>query len=143
MGPRAKSNALPKVRTTQQLIDDAKRRIELVTCEEAARRLDVEDPPPVLIDVREEYEYELSHIGGSVHICRGTLEMSVEHDYPDRSTALILYCGRGDRSALAGGTLRRLGYRRVASIDGGLHAWQERNLPVVVPAEQRGPGSGI
>jgi rhodanese-related sulfurtransferase len=69
--------------------------------------------------------------------------MEVEHDYPDRDTAMILYCSRGDRSALAGVTLRELGYMTVASIDGGLHAWRQKDLPVVVPAEQRGPGSGI
>lgn len=129
-------------RTVQDLIDAAKREIELVSCDEAERRL-AGDRPPLLIDVREEYEYDLAHIGGSAHVCRGTLEMSIEHDYPDRDTAILLYCGRGDRSALAGRTLRELGYRRVASIDGGLHAWRERGLPLVVPMEQRGPGSGI
>jgi len=143
MRARAKRRPSAKIRSVREIIEDAKRRIELVSCEEAARRLDGGEPRPVLIDVREEYEYEVSHIGGSVHICRGTLEMSVEHDYPDRATALILYCGRGDRSALAGVTLRQLGYRSVASIDGGLHAWQERSLPIVVPNEQRGEGSGI
>jgi rhodanese-related sulfurtransferase len=117
--------------------------IDVIPCEKAARRLEATEGAPVLIDVREEHEYELAHIGGAVHICRGTLEMEVEHDYPDRATAILLYCSRGDRSVLAAVTLRQLGYTSVASIDGGLHAWRERDLPVVVPAEQRGPGSGI
>lgn len=129
-------------RTVHDLIEAAKQQIELVSCDEAARRL-ASDRPPVLIDVREEYEYDVAHIGGSAHVCRGTLEMSIEHDYPERDTAILLYCSRGDRSALAGRTLRELGYRRVASIDGGLHAWRERGLPLVVPMEQRGSGSGI
>lgn len=115
----------------------------MISCEEAAARLERGPASPVLVDVREEYEYEVAHIGGAVHICRGTLEMSVENDYPDRETQLILYCSRGDRSALAGAVLRELGYRSVASIDGGLHAWREKDLPLVVPSEQRGPGSGI
>jgi rhodanese-related sulfurtransferase len=129
--------------TVRDLIEAAKRQIELVSCENAARRLEVGDSSPVLIDVREEWEYGLAHIGGSVHICRGTLEISIEHDYPDRETPLLLYCSRGDRSALAAATLLQLGYRHVGSIDGGLHAWRERSLPVVIPSEQRGPGSGI
>jgi len=142
--PRARRKiGTPVIRTVHELIEDAKRKIELIPCDEAARRLEREPAENVLVDVREEYEFEMAHIGGAVHICRGTLEMSIEHDYPDRGTRLILYCSRGDRSALAAAMLRELGYRNVASIDGGLHAWREKELPVVVPAEQRGPGSGI
>ncbi|MBI2962614.1 MAG: sulfurtransferase [Deltaproteobacteria bacterium] len=132
-----------RVPTVRDLIEAAKRKIEVVSCQEAARRLAAADPAPVLVDVREEWEFDLAHIGGSVHVCRGTLEMSIEQDYPDRDTPLLLYCSRGERSALAAATLLELGYRRVSSIDGGLHAWRESGLPVVVPAEQRGPGSGI
>jgi rhodanese-related sulfurtransferase len=143
MQERRKSGRPTRIRTVRELIESAKRKIEVISCEEAARRLEGEKSGPVLIDVREEHEYELAHIGGAVHICRGTLEMEVEHDYPDRATQVILYCSRGDRSALAGVTLRELGYTTVASIDGGLHAWRQKDLPVVVPAEQRGPGSGI
>ena len=140
--PRRKSDA-PPVRSVRELIEDAKRKIEVVSSAEAARRLDVSPAEHVLVDVREEYEYEVAHIGGAVHICRGTLEMSIEHDYPDRATRFILYCSRGDRSALAGAMLRELGYKNVASIDGGMHAWREQDLPLVVPSEQRGSGSGI
>jgi sulfur-carrier protein adenylyltransferase/sulfurtransferase len=140
---KRKSRSTPAVRTVRELIEDAKRSIEVVSCDEAQRRLQAPEKPSILVDVREEHEYDVVHIGGAVHICRGTLEMEVEHDYPDRSTALILYCSRGDRSALAAATLVSLGYAHVASIDGGLHEWRERGLPVVVPSEQRGPGSGI
>ena len=56
--------------------------------------------------------------------------MMVEHEYPDRNTPILLYCGRGDRSALAALTLKRLGYRNVASVEGGLNGWREKGLPV-------------
>jgi len=143
MHRRRTSRHRPPIRSVRELIESAKRGIEVVSCEEATHRLEGAEGSPVLIDVREEHEYDLAHIGGAVHICRGTLEMEVEHDHPDRATAMILYCSRGDRSVLAAATLRQLGYSNVASIDGGLHAWREKGLPVVVPAEQRGPGSGI
>src|SRR5713226_8088147 len=102
-----KSTTRARTRSVRELIESAKRNIDMISCEEAARRLEGTAGAPVLIDVREEHEYELAHIGGAVHICRGTLEMEVEHDYPDRGTAMILYCSRGDRSALAGVTLRQ------------------------------------
>jgi rhodanese-related sulfurtransferase len=125
------------------LIEEAKGKITLISCEEAARQLKDTGDPPILIDVREEYEFEMARLGGSVHVARGNLEMVVEHEYPDRKTPIVVYCSRGDRSALAALTLKQLGYRHVASIDGGLHAWREKGLPVVIPREQRGPGSGI
>jgi len=130
-------------RTARDLIREAKRKITLISCEEAMRSLHDVENAPVLIDVREEFEYEMIRLGGSVHISRGTLEMTVEHEYPDRNTAMLIYCSSGDRSALAALTLKELGYRNVASIDGGLHAWQEKGLPVVIPSQQSGPGSGI
>lgn len=132
-----------RFRSAKDLIREAKRKITPVSCEEAMRRLNNAQNAPVLIDVREEFEYEMIRLGGSVHISRGTLEMAVEHEYPDRNTPILIYCSSGERSALAALTLMKLGYRHVASIDGGLHAWQEKGLPVVIPSQQSGPGSGI
>jgi rhodanese-related sulfurtransferase len=130
-------------RTARDLIREAKRKITLISCEEAMRSLENVENAPVLIDVREEFEYEMIRLGGSFHISRGTLEMTVEHEYPDRNTPILIYCSSGDRSALAALTLSKLGYRHVASIEGGLHAWQEKGLPVVIPSRHSGPGSGI
>jgi rhodanese-related sulfurtransferase len=139
---RRRKETIP-ARSAGDLIQEAKRRVALVSCEEARRRLEDTSNAPVLIDVREEFEYEMVRLGGSVHISRGTLEMAVEHDYPDRNTPILLYCSSGDRSALAGITLQTMGYHHVSSLDGGLHAWQEKKFPVVTPSQQSGPGSGI
>jgi rhodanese-related sulfurtransferase len=49
---------------------------------------------------------------------------------PDRNAHLVLYCGGGFRSALAADALRRMGYARVDSMDGGWRAWTEAGLPV-------------
>ena len=145
MPRRPKRNTVKKtlIRSARDLINEAKRKITLISCEEANRRMDDAENPPVLIDVREQFEYETVRLGASVHISRGTLEMMVENEYPDRNTPILLYCGRGDRSALAALALKRLGYRNVASVEGGLNGWREKGLPVVIPSEQRGPGSGI
>jgi rhodanese-related sulfurtransferase len=44
---------------------------------------------------------------------------------------VLLYCGDGARSTLAGMSLRTLGYTDVAQLDGGLVAWNAARLPVV------------
>lgn len=133
----------PKPRSARELIETARAQIVEVGCQEAVARLEAGEKALVLIDVREEHEHDMVRLGGSVHVARGSLEMVVEHDYPDRDTPMILYCAAGDRSALAAATLQEMGYRNVSSLRGGLHAWRDAGFPVLVPAEQRGPGSGI
>lgn len=143
MAKAVSKSARRRIRSARELIDDAKTKITEISCTAAKRRLDDRDSSPLLVDVREEFEHDIARLGDSVHISRGTLEMLIDQEYPDRDREILLYCARGDRSALAALTLERMGYRRVASIEGGLHAWRESGLPVVIPSEQRGPGSGI
>jgi rhodanese-related sulfurtransferase len=42
---------------------------------------------------------------------------------------MILYCGGGHRSALAGKTLQEMGFHRILSLAGGWTGWVERDLP--------------
>jgi hypothetical protein len=53
----------------------------------------------VIVDVREQHEFEESHLPGAVHVPRGHLESRVEGLVPDRSGRVILYCASGNRSA--------------------------------------------
>ncbi len=96
----------------------------------------------VLVDVREQQEFEESHIPGAEHVARGYLESRIEGTVPDRSKPLVLYCASGQRSALAARTLQEeLGYENVASMAGGITRWKERGYEIEVPrqlsAEQR------
>jgi rhodanese-related sulfurtransferase len=50
--------------------------------------------------------------------------------FPDKETALVLYCGGGYRSALAADMLQRMGYANVTSMDGGWAAWKDSGAPV-------------
>lgn len=86
----------------------------------------------VLIDLREEDELR-SHgrIPDSVWAPRGMLEFWADPACADHraefdpDTRILLYCASGTRSALAGETLRHLGYRSVGYLEGGLRAWKE------------------
>src|ERR687889_118479 len=97
---------------------------------------------PVVVDVREQHEFEESHIPGAVHVPRGHLETRIEGAVRDRSQPVVLYCASGNRSAFAADTLQRaLGYEDVASMTGGITLWKDRGFDVDVPralsAEQR------
>src|ERR671935_3322893 len=88
----------------------------------------------VVVDVREQHEFEQSHLPGAVHVPRGHLESRIEGAAPDKSARVILYCASGQRSALAANTmLKELGYQSVESMNGGITLWKDRGYEVEVP----------
>jgi sulfur-carrier protein adenylyltransferase/sulfurtransferase len=88
----------------------------------------------VIVDVREQHEFEAAHLPGAVHVPRGYLESRIEGSVADRSKRVILYCATGQRSALAAHTLKELlGYEDVASMRGGITLWKDRGYDVEVP----------
>jgi rhodanese-related sulfurtransferase len=82
-------------------------------------------PHPLIIDIREEREYLLGHIEGSVHVSRNTVESTVLKVAPDLNTAIVIYCAVGNQCASGAEALRRLGYRNIFSLKGGLQNWLE------------------
>jgi sulfur-carrier protein adenylyltransferase/sulfurtransferase len=96
----------------------------------------------VLVDTREENEWDEAHLEGATLVPPATVGDRIEEVAPDRSQRVVLYCRVGNRSARAADLLEsELGYEDVASIAGGIEAWQQAGLPVVAPeglsAEQR------
>ena len=109
------------MKSGHQLIDEAKKRIKEISAREVLQmRARGEDF--ALIDVREDREWNLGHAPQAVHVARGTLEGKIEGAVP-RERKVILYCARGNRSALAADTMREMGYTDVASLTGGIQAW--------------------
>ncbi|MGK7912416.1 MAG: rhodanese-like domain-containing protein [Synechococcus sp.] len=87
----------------------------------------------VLVDVREESEWQRGHIVGAVHLGKGILERDLEALYPDKTTDLVLYCGGGYRSALAAEAAQKMGYTNVSSMDGGWRGWTTACYPTETP----------
>src|ERR671931_690787 len=88
----------------------------------------------VIVDVREQHEFEESHLPGALHVPRAYLESRIEGAAPDRSDHVVLYCASGHRSALAAHTLQELlGYENVESMRGGITLWKDRGYEVEVP----------
>jgi rhodanese-related sulfurtransferase len=108
-------------KTAQQLIAEARQRVPEMTVHEL-RELQARSNEFVLVDVREQNEWNLGHIPGAIYIGRGVLESSVEQRIP-REARVVLYCQSGNRSALAGQTMLELGYDNVTSVAGGWRDW--------------------
>ncbi len=111
------------------LVNDAKTRIHELNVAETRARL-AANPQALLIDVREDHEWQPAHAAHAHHMGRGIIERDIEQRAPDHATELILYCGGGYRSALAADNLQRMGYTNVHSMAGGWKAWQESGAPI-------------
>ena len=111
------------------IVNDAKSRVKQTSIHDVKTKLD-RDERFMLIDVREESEFDKDHLPGAVHICRGIIERDIELRVPDLNTPMVLYCGGGFRSALAADNLQRMGYTNVISMDGGIREWRENNYPL-------------
>lgn len=84
----------------------------------------------ILIDTRENDEWDAGHAAGALHLGKGIIERDIETRVPDKAATLVLYCGGGYRSALAADALRQMGYSNAISLDGGWRAYQASGLPV-------------
>jgi rhodanese-related sulfurtransferase len=111
------------------IVNDAKSRVKEIDIE-GYRKMAASGEPHLLVDVREDGEWDAGHAAGAVHLGKGVIERDIEAQVPDKSTRLVLYCGGGYRSALAADNLQKMGYTDAISLDGGWRAWQQAGLPV-------------
>jgi rhodanese-related sulfurtransferase len=112
-----------------QVVNDAKKRIREVTIEDVKAKLDRKERF-LLIDVREDNEWNKDHLPNAIHLGKGIIERDIEQQVPDLGSPLVLYCGGGFRSALAADKLQQMGYTNVLSMDGGIRGWREKGYPV-------------
>lgn len=112
-----------------KLVNDAKARINELTVEDVRNKQE-QGEDFVLIDVREESEWQRDHLPGAIHLGKGILERDIEKTVPSLDAEIILYCGGGYRSALAAENLQRMGYSNVISMDGGIRGWREKGYPL-------------
>jgi rhodanese-related sulfurtransferase len=94
-------------------------------------RADPARPAPLLVDVREPWEFDVCHIEGSLLIPLGQLPAHVEGLPQDRP--LVIVCHHGNRSHHAAGWLQRVGFTEVHNLRGGVAAWAgevDRDMPV-------------
>lgn len=98
-----------------------------------------QNPDILILDVREPYEFDFLHIGGSINVPRGILESACEWDHEEtvpelvqaRKRKVVVVCRSGHRSLLAAWSLQLLGFEDVVSLRTGLRGWNDYEEPLV------------
>lgn len=112
-----------------KLVDETRPHVKEISIEQARERL-AKNPPAVLLDVREDNEWEKGHAAQAVHLGKGILERDIEAMFPDQNQEIIMYCGGGFRSVLTAAVAQKMGYRNVFSLKGGYKALVQAQWPM-------------
>jgi rhodanese-related sulfurtransferase len=99
---------------------------DLVTPKEAS--VLIAEKKAVIVDVREEDEWNAGHIAGAVHIPLKQLEARSSELQQYKDKTIITQCQRGKRSADALDVLKSAGFTQVYSMEGGIAAWSKDGL---------------
>ena len=111
------------------LVNETRPRVKEITVDQAHERL-AKNPQAILLDVREDAEWQAGHAAEALHLGKGILERDIEGLVPDPNAELLMYCGGGFRSVLTADVAQKMGYRNVASVAGGFKALVAAKWPM-------------
>ena len=112
-----------------KLVNEAKPYVKEITIDQARDRLK-QNPQAILMDVREDREWEKEHAAEAVHLGKGILDRDLEQMVPDQNREIIMYCGGGYRSVLTAQVAQKMGYKNVCSLMGGYKGLVQAKWPM-------------
>lgn len=95
---------------------------EQISQDEAKRIMD-EESDYIIIDARDQSEYDEGHIKGAIVIPYTEIEQKAEEMLPNKDQLILVYCRSGRRSKIAAQSLANMGYTNVKEF-GGIIDWQ-------------------
>ena len=131
------ANATPATQTTtfadvDAMVADAKATVKQISVTDFKTAYDNGDEY-VLLDVREQNEYNGGYIPYCVLMPRGVIEFRIASESiwdneglyaPTKDALIYVYCKKGSRGVLAAKSLESMGYTNVKNVDGGFKAWK-------------------
>ena len=131
-------------RTFMQMASEAMAEVTPISPAETQQCLD-DRPDSVLIDVRDLADRRASGMAaGAIPISAGYLPIRADQELPvdwrderlqDRARPVMTICETGALSAIAAKTLKEMGFRDVAYVEGGTQGWKAAGLPTVPPPD--------
>ena len=112
------------LKTLDELLTEAREHVGQIAPDELTDAGD----SVILLDVRDEPDYEKEHIPNAVSLPRGYIELDIDDVTTDEDTHIVTYCGGGTRATLSAYTLRNMGYQNVSVLMGGFRGWKAAGL---------------
>ena len=96
----------------------------------------------LLLDVREQDEWDEGYIPGATHLALGLVPVKMEEVEPNKDKGILVYCHSGGRAGRAATQLRAMGYTNVKSMKGGWCEWTDfahcnGGIPEACPVPQK------
>lgn len=117
--------------TTPERVSDSDAKIATMSVTELHERLQAPGAKPLVVDVREQNEYDEIHIDGVRLAPLGSVEAELADVPKDRE--ILLICRSGNRSGQAAERLAAKGYTNLTNVEGGMLAWEANGYPAVKP----------
>ena len=90
---------------------------------------------PVLLDVREKKEYDVSHLPGAIQINPNAKRFKQLADLP-KNTPIVAYCSVGYRSSELARRLKKAGFTNVSNLEGSIFTWANEAHPVFLDSTE-------
>ncbi len=113
------------LKTLEQLVAEAKANVGHISPAELTEATE----SVILLDVRDEPDYDTEHLPEAVSLPRGYIELDIDEIAPDADTHIVTYCGGGTRATLSAQTLKNMGYENVSVLTGGFRGWKTDGRP--------------
>ena len=113
------------LKTLQELLAEAKANVGQISPEE----LTDAGESVILLDVRDEPDYEEEHLPNAVSLPRGYIELDIDEVTTNENTHIVTYCGGGTRATLSAHTLKNMGFKNVSVLTGGFRGWKAAGHP--------------
>ena len=125
----SKAEAPQAVATTQQGVQRATK-ITHVNAVQSSAWIK-ENTDTVVLDIRTPKEFNSGHIDGAVNINFYDNDFSTQLQALDMSKDYVVHCRSGGRSGKSLATFKKLGFKHVVHMDGGMKAWNAAKLPTI------------
>jgi len=84
----------------------------------------------IFLDIRKADEYAAAHLRNSIHIPDADLTNKMGRIERYKADPIVIVCATGSRAARATSLLKKAGFKNVSSMEGGMKAWQDQNMPI-------------
>lgn len=101
--------------------------MQAISPEQLQEKLNQDNDTPVLLDVREDWEFETCHIEGSKHVPMNQVVGVM--DTLDKDVETVVICHHGVRSHQVAQYLASQGFSNIHNLEGGIDAWAKKVDP--------------